>query len=428
MQGSNQGNIASEVSKGFVGGGEEDPLAFISNNLRVSNNTTPDATIVQPPAVAAGTIATNPTQTVVVKPDAVVEAPKPNDLKANVPPAKEPEKQLEATTDGTDTKKTKDDSIKDLRKMHSEAQKKLTEKEKEVEKLAADLNKYKTGEALPDVVEEYKTKAKDMEKFRDLYDLESSPEYIKTYVEPLENAKKALKPVFEEYGVPFEELDRVLNEGGERKLNGFLTEHFDPVAATDIKNTLNRIKSIKADSIKAREAPRQALSQMLSNSEAAETRVKTERADRIDKTARMGWQKALTKLQETQKYPELTLRGDPKHDAYVKPIMENAAKEFGTVVTWLANNGLTDLPENISEILSTRFALSEAAAVMAESRSQMFGEYNKVIKNAKDTSSYENPPIGGSIRRGGNTTGANSKLPGSPQEAGQMILDQLGIK
>jgi hypothetical protein len=420
MQGNNSGQIAAEVSKNLVGA--ESPLDFIKNNIKT---TTPQQSVAQ---VAAQTIVEGDAKTV------VIEAPKPEAPKVEEPKVVEtpPEPTVEAKPDVHDlldqvvNKKTKDDSIKDLRKKAQEAERLAKEREEEAERLKQEVEKYKTGEALPEVVEQYKSKAQELEKYRDLYDLESSPEYIKTYIEPAQQAKEGLHSILKEYNVPVDVFEQVVSTGNERTINKFLSEHFDPIAGTEIKGVINGIRNLSAEAARAKESPKAAITDLLNNSRAAEAARRQEQTVNIESAAKTGWSKAITKMQQSGKYPELVLTGDPKTDAYVKPIIENAAKEFGTVVNWMTANGLTDLPEEISEILATRFALSEASGLMALSRQQMYEEYT-LAKDKQKLSRYESPPIGGNFSRGMGASPQEQRGPNSPYEAGEAILNKLGL-
>lgn len=418
MQGSNQG-IAAEVSSTL--NLSDDPLSFITNNLR------PAVPVSATPADAATIISTNPDQPVEVKAPVIepVVPPTPPVLETAVPKQEEPT--VDSLLEGVGSKKTKEDSIKDLRKKAEDTQKKYEAVETEVSTLKEQLQKYESGEAVPAVVETYKSQIAELEKFRDLYDLESSPDYIKKYVEPIQTTKEKLNPILEEYGVPYEALEEVFLSGSEKQLNTFLTQHFDGVAAGEIKGFLSGIRQLRVEGENAKKAPKESLTRLLADTEAINHQKNIERAGKIDRSARISWEKSLGKLQAEGKYPELVLKGDPEHDHYSRPIVENSAKEFGVLVTWLANNGLSDLPEEIAGILATRFALSDAAAIMAESRSQMFNEYDKVVTKAKATNRFENPPVGGGFFRGGGAPPPQQKMPDSPMAAGQFILDKIGI-
>jgi len=423
MQNSNaQGNLANEVKNNLAIPQSDNLLDFINSNLKVA----PAEPKVDAAQAAAQTIANANTPIVEVKAplpetpkvDTTPDAP---DVKINDVPKEVPDDIAELLDiDGKE-------SFKGLRQKVTRAKNELEETKKILLEKETYIEKIKKGEEEIEPLKVLKEENQKLAKYRDMYDLETSPDYISQYVEPINQAKEELKKYAEEYSVPIEELESILDSESISKTNKFLSEHFDAIGGVQVKSIIDTIKSKRLQQLQARETPRNTLERLKNDSIEAMRAQEIERVSKINTNAHTSWTKTLTALQSTGKYPELTFRGDPTHDEYVKTVMENAASRYGSIVTKIANLGLKDLPEDLANEIAAVCSLSEASGAMAESRDHIFNEHLKVVGDARRRSNFESPPLGGFSRGGTGGSSMPDKGPSSPMDAGQEILRRIGM-
>lgn len=323
---------------------------------------------------------------------------------------KEENSLLELVTEG---KKSKEDSIKDLRQKANELKTQLEEKETILGTLQGDLERYKTGEALPDVIKAKEERIAQLEQYEQLHGLRFSPEYQKKYVEPLEAAKTQAVKLAEEYQVDPMVLNQALAIEGKRELNAFLKDHFDDVGALEVRDVLAQIKTLENETARAEEQPAIALGKLREEFQVQSAEQEKQRLTSIAATSRDGWIKALVEVREKGEYPELTLTGDPKQDEVVIPILDSSAQEYGKFVKMLAELGVKELPSDVAKITAKRFLLSQASAVMAQSRAHHYQRSEDILNQTRRTQSMTRPPVGMTSGGGSSPAPARSMTPDS---------------
>lgn len=411
---------ASDINRGLVDG--SDPLDFIRQNL---NRQQPQPLPIQQPDQIVTQVVKEVeqsfkdkdigldlpynTQPSIPKPDAIT--PKP-DASTQEPPIPEEAKGPE-------------ESIKHLRKKTVELSRTLEEKEATAAELAETLEKYKTGEALPDIVETYKQRINELEHYEQLHNLRMSKNYASKYVAPIEELKTKAVEVANSYGVDPTVLDKAFALENKKDLNAFLRTHFDDVGALEVRSLLDSIKSIQKEAVEAEAVPQQTLQELREEQRKHEVVQEKQRVDRISSNAKSGWVDALTELRAEGKYPELELTGTPENDRLVTSVLNEAAAEYGKLVKELGLNGTKELRPEAAKILAKRYLLSQAAAIAMESRAQHHQRAEDIINTTRREATFTRPPIGGGVSSTSNEQTSRAK---SPEDAAEMLLRKVGFK
>jgi hypothetical protein len=389
----------------------DDPLDFIKQNLRstpepvqvVIQQDIPTQVVTPPPSASTG----QSTETPQSKPVETKEGEQPsNDLLSSV----------------TKEKPTKEQSLAHLRKKAESFENLAKQHEAKVLELEAEVARLKKLEE--DELPKVKDRVKSLEHYEKLYALELSPEYQEQYLKPIEQAKERLKAIGAEYEIPQDIMEQASTITNKKQLNQFLIEHFDELGALEVKNVINDIQNLQTKAEQAKKQPAIALEEMRQNAESREMQDLQVRTQKITHNATQGWIKALNELNAEDKYPELKIvDGDFKHNEISRPIVENASAEYGKFVTLLAHLGLKELPEEAASIIAKRFALSEAALVMAQSRAHHYNAAQELINNSRRHAQLNRPPIGGYMNvESGSAQGAR---PSSPTHAADILLSQV---
>lgn len=448
---------ASQIATRFSDA--EDPLAFVRNNLQQR-----DVTPVPPPtqpAAATPPPQQNGAQPIPVPPpsqsavqqrmadlsfdtqmpptspqqqaDPVVpptEKPRlPDDVRDLLSPMqdKQDERQQQDATTPEDEKDPKS-SIRNLRRKANELTTQLTEKEQTIEQLKADIEKYKSGEATPDIIQKKDERIKQLEHFEKLHNFKNSAEYQREYVVPYNNLNEKLLSIAKDYQVSNEVLNEALSIENRRDLNAFLKQHFDDIGASEVRDIVTKMREVWNASQAAEKVPEESL-QDLQSRFAQEERVREEqRINEITNNSKSGWSSALADITSKGEYPELILKeGDEAHNAIARPLVEQAATEFGKLVKILHAHGLKELPAPVANILAKRFALSQAAAVISASRADHYNRSERIIQESRSTAPFIHPPIGGngggSLPAGGG--GAARPKTGGLEATGEKLINDI---
>lgn len=424
--------VTAQEIQGSLGKGD-DPLSIIKNSLGSTNH----AIQASVEAIAKGQTQVEIKEPVVTTPPIpavpVVETPQliePPVIEAppvpGIPTTEEAKPNIIEDIFG---KKGTDQSWKGLRSQVTRAESKAAELETQVKTFEDKLQAYEKGEVTPPYVEELKAKNKELERYQALYDLENSSEYIESVKVPEKKVKDELAPVLDEFGIPLTEIEKLVDVTSEREINTYLGEHFDTLTGLKVREKIDQLKGLKLKDATVRANPREHLQALIQDSARAKEQHHIQRVGKIDNSAKNSWTKALTELQKSGAYPEITYRGDPEHDKYVRENLERSAKEYGIFINFLANSDLKELPQEIGEILATRFALSDASGITAASRAKIWEDHTQLLERVQKTNKYDNPPLGGGFSRGGNGGPAPSSNtgPSSPTAAADMILQKIGM-
>lgn len=396
----------------------EDLVGFLKNHQSLS---IPDAPTAPAPAPA-------PVEPPSFLPEAPVETPAPE---APV----EPTSETEAPTDADQTepsvsfKPTQAESLSALRKSMLEEKKRAKALEEEKQKLESKLKGYETGSEVPEIVSKKDQEIQRLSLYEKLHNLKGSEEYRTKFIEPLNQKQEQLKQLAADYKIPPNVIMEGMKHTNRADLNRFLAKHFDDVGALEAKELLGEIQKISKEAHEAEKQPEQALAQMQAEHQQVHQAQEIKRVETIANRSKSAWVRALEAVRKEGKAQELILReGDTEHNEKVAKVVLNAAStEFGKMVKILGENGIKDLPDDVSFALAKMTLLAHASAIAINSREHMREEYEKVMKNVQRDSLHARPPIGSSGVNRGATPAPAPKLPSSPTAAAESVLNKIGF-
>lgn len=364
------------------------------NNGSTSVEVPSQVAATQPPVVNSGPTTPTPLVTTSVPPkpksDAVEDIPVEEKSTA--------ESLLAALRVGDEVPKSKptpEGSLSDMRKRNNELSTQLSSKDEEITSLKDKLQRYETGEVVPQVLQEKDEEISKLSHYRDLHALKLSPEFSNKYIKPLQELNERAATLARECGIDISVLNEAYSMPNKRDMQTILLRHMDAVSALEARNVLDSIRDVSIKAAEAEKAPQEELTRL--QSEAATTQeqfTKTTR-DRISGVSKSAWTGAINELRAADVYPELTLKNDPEHDKIVHPIITRASAEYDKIVSTLVEHGLKELPPTIAKVLAKYVAIAQASAVIAESRNQHNRRAEEAISESKRMSSIVRPQIGG---------------------------------
>lgn len=345
-------------------------------------------------------------------------APAPTSAPEPQPPA-EP-----VSEDVQPPKPTKEDSLRAMRKKLNEGVARASELQQKIDELTKEVTKWQTGEAIPDVLKEKNERISQLERFEKLHSLKTSPEYSKKFLDPLDGLKNKAEKLAEAYQVDPNILNEALTIENRRDLNTFLRTYFDETGTTEVRGVLDEIKAIGAAMEEAEVEPALELERLREESQRQQVANEQTRLAGIKNAAQSEWTTALRELRDKGEFPEFELTGDADNDAISRPILTNAAQEYGKFIKYLGLQGLKELPPDIAKALAKRFLLSQAASIMGRSRMEHYNRAEALIAENKKQSNILYPPVGSGVSSGGRP---QAPQPQSPEEAADVILKQIGV-
>lgn len=432
----------------------DNPLDFIKNNLRapehdinpqqladsVAKSRDPNAPQIapappEPPKVPV--ISTDFTGAAAI--DTVIGGAI-EESKVEAPPATEEVKKdvLPETPTVTDTTKIDDtdlllsdeevpavaENFKKVRTKLKETNKTLKQIQEDKLKLEQELEEYKTGAVIPEILNEKESRIQELEKYEKLHNFKASKEYKELYAKPLDQVQGRLKEIAIDYDIPADVLNQALTIGKESDLNRFLSEHFDQLGAQEVKGLVLKARQIHQSIQEAEKEPVKALEALQQQHQALDQERQVQRKTNISTKAKDAWVASLTRIKKEGLAIELI--ADPENsdhnEKYVKPLLTKAATEYGKIVKMLADRGLEDLPKELAEALATAVLYGHATPVAITTRNEALKHAKELDQNTKRNTGYERPQIGGSSPGSAPLKGGS---PGSPKEAAEHLLSKV---
>lgn len=293
------------------------------------------------------------------------------------------------------------DNYKRLKTSHKETKAKVKEYEDLLTQTKEELETYKTGIALPDVIKDYEEKNKELEKYRDIYAIDTSPELRAKHIEPINIEREKLISLAKEYEYEDPEAfaDQALGLKGQ-ELGNFLSEHLELTDAVEAKQYVKTARSHQDEILRIKqEKPGEVLKQLreeAARAQDAETKIRNQN---ISRNASSAWNKSYQKLVEEKKFIELIEDpNDPEFtENFVKPLKAKAGQEYGKIIRELAGLGLKELPEGLAEALSTMSQWAHAARVIVDSRNSAIEKAENIQRANNFISKYDRPSLGQSM-------------------------------
>lgn len=385
------------------------PMDLLNANMRrppPAGEQPGTVTTVPNPAAALETTFADPIQFPVdVPPPAEVKPAEPV-LPGDPPVTPDPEVPLSEADKLLDSVLTKGErkaeSLKHLRTKAQETQQQLDEEKRQREETALELARYKSGEAIPDVLREKDEQISELAYFRDLHAIKFSPEYRRKFVEPMAAMKEKLVDLAKESGVDIDAINRAFAIEDKKERNAFLKNNFgDDLAVLDVRDTMLKMEGLHAESVAAEQKPAETLENLKVEYRNREAADQTSRVNAIVNNSKEGWVSALTELRSTGEYPELSLRGEPEHDKIVATVLKEAGEELGKLIRQSGQNGMKDLPLDTAKILAKTFLLARISPITAASRADHYRRAEEVIQHSRNTAGMSRPVVGSPGTPGG---------------------------
>jgi hypothetical protein len=283
--------------------------------------------------------------------------------------------------------------------------------------IAKKLEEYETGAVVPDLLQQKENEIARLSAYEKMFNFKGSKAYQEQFVKPLSQNAEQLKAIFKDYEIPEEVLSQVEGVSNRAERNRFLSEHFDPVGAEEVKRLLEsrqelrtRAKDIEAGS-----------TDFIRNVEEEQKRIdaarEVERKSNIAGKAKEAWLQSLLQVKQENKTPELVLSDtdEERNAKVVRPILTQAATAYGKLVTYLAENGIKELPDDLGRALARMALLSHASAFAIHSRDSVLKHAEAAEEGTRIGNGYFRPAIGGGMP---SISGASSAAPKPTLEQG----------
>lgn len=390
-----------------------DPLEFIRANLREA-----------PPAIDAQKVSDDTAKKIAEAPKPEV-APEPLEATPALPPASQEDSSGE---DAPEVEVTSEDKIKlnfsKLRGTLKETKKTLQTKAQEAEELKSKVEKYETGEIIPEVLKEKESEIQRLSYYEKLHNLKFSKEYKEAYIKPLDDLRGKVNEIAKDYNIPEDVMEEALNLTDRRELNQFLSSHFDDVDTLQVKSLITDMQAVKAKAKEAEGEPAKAFKALQEEHQKIEEIKSATTRNKIADTAQNGWHKSLMGIRKEGKILELIRRESDSefNTKVVDPILSAASSEYGKMVRLLADSGLVDLSDEIADALAKTVLLAHASAISIETRNRAMKEAEDLRTNTQRNNPYMRPNVGGGT---GSTSNPSEKQPSSTKEAASSLLQKV---
>lgn len=289
----------------------------------------------------------------------------------------------------------------------------IQEKETRISELEKKVKDYETGAVFPEIIQKNENEIQRLSHFEKLHSLKTSREYHETFVKPAEAITTKLREFAADYEVPGHILNQALNLTSNADLNRFLSAHFDGAGALEVKNLVTQLRDIETKRIQAESAPATELARIHAETEQRRITRDAERKSKISSTAKNAWMESGHRIKEEGIMQELILRdNDPVHNEKVAlPILTAASKEYGRIVTMLAEAGLEELPGDLAHALAQMTKRAHAASAAAASRDYALKSREELEKTIQNDTRLSRPRVGGGhgISVSANGSGAPKK-------------------
>lgn len=314
------------------------------------------------------------------------------------------------------------ENFKKLKTELKKAYQTVDEIKAEKARIEEEVTKYKTGEAYPEVLQEKENKIAELSRYEKLVSLKTSKEYQESFIKPLSTLESKFVEYGKEYNVPPEVMKQALNLKTTPEINAFLEEHFDGIAALEVKQVIKDMQGIQERAREAELEPAKELEKLKEQHIAIEHTKRVQIRNNIVAKSKDAWVKALSNVQQEGRItPLLYKENDTEfNQKYSIPLRTKAAQEYGRLITALTERGLEDLPEEEATALANYVLHAHASAVNFEFGKAALNYADELERSATHLSSLLRPDIGGA--GGDSSVPQQSKIPDSPQAAARALL------
>ena len=267
----------------------------------------------------------------------------------------------------------------------------------EVETLRKKVTDYESGVVIPDQLQELQRRVDELEPLEKVYKLETSPAYQEAITKPLDSVREKLIGLANDYGVDLTVLDKAISATNRAEINGILNSAFpDEVGALEAKSLINSMKELGQKAQDFKKDASASLGRLHKQSQEAILQRRQKEVEGISSVAKSAWVESLTALRE-EDHPFLSFKdGDSEHNETIaRPILNKASRDYGAVVRALGENGLQQMPPDISFVLARSIQLSHESAILKQQNQQLTDELITLRKRVGNLNSLNRPSANG---------------------------------
>lgn len=318
-------------------------------------------------------------------------------------------------------------NFKNLRTRLKSVNKLSKEQGVELEALRKKVTDYENGLAVPEITAQQTARIEELERFEKIVNFKSSPVYQEKYINPIKAEEEKLAQLATEYSIDPKNLEAAMSATTAADANRILTQLFkDDIGALEAKSIIKNINKIRSDAQEAEKEPAQIYAKMQEESNRIIQEKRARANEAIAHVSKDAWSESLQHLRTDPRFPEITYKeGDTEHnDRYVRPILTKAGQEYGKIIRTLAENGLSELPKDLSVALARMTQLAHQSAAIAVQRDSL----SKRVQELEDIINRKNminrPGVNSTSGNGTVSSGSTSKAVGAAN-AGRNVLNRV---
>lgn len=369
-------------------------LARVAAQTPASDNPTPKDVVVTKPPMKGETPDLTPDDSYDLGEDAALPAdPLTSKEKELTPPTGE----LDDIDRIIDIKGTSAENMKRLRtKLKSTHQERETFR-LENEALKNKVQEYDTGLVVPEQLQTLQNEIEELQKYKQIYNLEASPGYIEAIATPMTETKDTLVALAGDYEAPLEILDQAMALTNKAERNRLLGQYFtDPAAVLEVNTHLNRLQELNQKAAAARNEPSKAMAKLHKQTQDALAERRAQEIEGISAVAKSGWSESLMALREEDHLFLSFKDGDTEHNETIaRPILNKASRDYGVVIRALGENGLKQLPQEISGVIARSIQLAHESAILRHQNNQLTEEVITLRTRVGNLNSLNRPGVNG---------------------------------
>lgn len=368
-----------------------------------------------------------------VKPPEPVEEklPLPNIFEEKTPPIITPPAEPEPDDDefpdaNLDAASDKaKDHFKKLKSNYRKTKEELTTERTRADTVSQELEGYKTGQKFPDEIVKLNNRISQLEPFEKIVNLKLSPAYQEQLVKPVTEAEDQLSQIGADYNIPKSTMLQISKITNRAEQNRVLSQYFDDVGALEIKGILNTIQDLRGKMVAAEKEPEEQMAVLQQQFEERKTVERSERFDTFKAVASQEFRGSLDRIKTEGKAHELILKpNDPEFNRrFVTPVQDEAAAQYGRLITALGEAGLEKLPPELAKGLSEMVLRSIAHGIAVEARSYAEKNLREVRENSERQTPILRPRIGSGT--GSQPSGDAGTVPMSAKDAASQSLQTV---
>lgn len=273
---------------------------------------------------------------------------------------------------------------------------KLTEEKQQLEQ---ELEKYRTGTVVPEVLQQKENEIARLQTYEKLVNVKGSRAYKEQIIEPLTRNDNEIKQLFKDYDIPESEVSRFTALTNRADRNRFLAEHFDARGADQAEQLLQKSTEIRKRSAELESGSKDAIQTLEAEHQRIEGERDARRKETIAENARDSWVRALAKIRAEGRIKELIPKVNDQefNQKFVTPILTAASVEYGKFVKKLAESGIQELTPELAEYAANMSLRAHAQALAQTTRDAALQYAEEAEEGTRIGNGYFRPAVGGGV-------------------------------